>query len=92
MFQENPVRDLDPTEISASWALQPFSGFYCLYQSKPISHGMYSSYQKEQIATYQTSMATAVCKYLLAHPVGQSAHHGYCACTITGWVGWLEGS
>lgn len=37
-------------------------------------------------------MATAVCKYLPVHPVGQSAHHGYCACTITGWVGWLEGS
>lgn len=92
MFQENPVRDLGPTEITASRALNHSSGFHSFYHSKPISHGMYSSYQKEQIATHQLSMAAAVCKYLLVHPVGQSAHHVYCARTITGWVGWLEGS
>lgn len=73
-------------------ALKHLPGFHYLYRSKLVSHRTYSSYQKEQIATHQLSVATAVCEYLLVHPVGQSAHHGYCACTITGWVGWLEGS
>ena len=92
MFQRNPVRDLDPTEIQARQALKHFSGFDHHCQSCSISYGVYCSYQKAQITTHELSMATAVCKYLLLHPVGQSAHHNYCRYTITGWEGWLEGS
>lgn len=58
MFQENPVGVLDPTEISAGWELKDFSGFHYIYCSKPISHGTYCCYQKEQIAPHQLSMAT----------------------------------